>query len=226
MSREVLLVPSAVGLLTTLAFLSGCGKPRPTQPAVLDDFERDPTRSCAYLPGFRGPQLGYGVFYDAAVVEVTRTVVTEADQALRVRYELPALCDGGDWLSIRCEFDSLMDLSGYTALKFDLKVETLAEAKLRMTLADAVSASQRNSDELWWFDLTTDALGDSSGQWRTMTVPLREFYLSHGTGTRHNDGRFDRSKITAYEINVISENGKHPRGIFLVNSLAAPLDSE
>jgi len=189
------------------------------QPIVIDDFDKDPKSFSPQFPNFRFRSLGYSIFFERATVELTRVVMSDDDQALRIKYNLPSLHEWGNWLSIRREFDSLMDLTGYSGFKLDIKVEIPSDAKLRITLADAVVVEGAVRDELWWFDFEDNVLGSDTNQWRTLTIPFEKFYQSYGDGTRFNDGKLDLSKITAYEINIVSIKQAHPKGKVLVNSL-------
>jgi len=191
------------------------------QPIVIDGFDKNHSPYLALLHSPRFVSLGYGIYFDDAEVNLSRVAVGKSDSALHIEYELPPLHDWGNWLSIRCEFDSVLNLTGYEGLRLDLKVEVPSDARLRVTLADVVDINRRGRDEIWWFDFKGDVLKGSKDQWQTLTLPFKDFYESYGAGTRHNDRNFDFSKMAAYEINIVSEGRAHPKGAVVVNSLLA-----
>jgi hypothetical protein len=190
-------------------------------PLVLDDFYEDPSWHPDWFPKLRSVVMGYGVYYDSAEASLSRVAVGKDVYALRIEYDVPPLHDWGNWLSIRREFDSVLDLSDCKALRLGVRVRVPSDAKLRITLADVVDLDNRRKDEMWWFDFGEGVLSRAEGEWQTLTVPLKRFYKSYGEGTRHNDGKLDLSKITAYEINIVSKSGTHPAGTFDVKSLVA-----
>ena len=115
----------------------------------------------------------------------------------------------------------MLNLKGYAGLEISLKVVKPSNAHLRITLSDAVSpktGEKYGPDEMWWFDCDAHVLKTNQGC-ITIRAPFNSFYLSHGAGTRHNDRIFDLSKIIAYEINLVSRQNEHPKGIIFVKSL-------
>ena len=199
--------------------------PVKAQPALsLDDFNQRPNRSYSgYAPGPGAVQEGYGVYYEMARARLSRVQVISANatnQALRIQYELPPYFPWGNWLSIRREFESPLDLSQYRGLEMNLKVEAPSEARLRITLSDIENLGE-HEDEMWWFDFDPGLLKNGTRQWITLRAPFEGFYLSWGGGTRQNDGKRNLSKIVAFEINLISPSQEHPKGTILVDFLHA-----
>lgn len=189
------------------------------QNIFIDDFDKSPNDSYAWLHRPRYVSHGYGIYYANAGVKLSRVAVSDADSALRIEYEIPPLYDWGNWLSIRCEFDSVLNLQDFHGLKLDIKVEEPSNGNLRVTLSDVVNINKRGVDELWWFDFKSEVLAGPIDQWQTLTLPFKNFYESYGAGTRHNDSKLDLSKIVAYEINIVSEGRTHIKGTIVVNSL-------
>lgn len=201
--------------------------PTPSQQVKMIDSFDQKTPKIEYLP-YRGEtvinQEGYGIYWDKADVQLSRVTLREADKALRIQYDLPPFYPWGNWLSIRKEFKSSLDLNGYTGLELDVNVEIPSNALLRITLADVEKlkdAGKHGADELFWLDFDPGVLGNGTKKWGTLRAPFKDFYLSYGDGVRHNDGQIDLSKIVAYEINIVSKSGEHPKGVILVNSLRA-----
>lgn len=162
----------------------------------------------------------YDIYYKNAVVKLSRYPLGENDNALKIQYELPPHFDWGNWLSIRKEFDTIIDIGNCTGLEFEMKVMVPSSAKLRLTLSDIISPKDINSgrDELWWFDFEDDLLNEAKG-WNTVRAPFENFKISYGDGTRHNDYKMDFSKTIAFEINLTSNANEHPKGIILLKSL-------
>ena len=166
---------------------------------------------------------GYRVYFENAEVSLSREKTDDGKKALRIQFALPPHFSWGNWLSIRKEFKQLLNLKDYAGLEISLKVVKPSDARLRITLSDAVSyksGEKYGSDEMWWFDCDAQVLRANPG-WITIRAPFKSFYLSLGAGARHNDRIFDLSKIIAYEINLISRPNEHPEGIILVNSIRA-----
>jgi hypothetical protein len=201
--------------------------PTPSQQVKMIDAFDQKTPKMEYLP-YRGEtvinQEGYGIYWDKADVQLSRVTLREADKALRIQYDLPPFYPWGNWASIRKEFKSPMDLSDYTGLELDVKVEIPSNAILRITLADVENlkdAGKHGADELWWFDFDPGVLKNATKKWVTIRAPFKDFYLSWGDGTRRNNGQKDLSMIVGYEVNIVSKNSEYPRGSILVNSLRA-----
>lgn len=155
-----------------------------------------------------------------AVAKLSRIRIGENDIALKIQYELPPNFTWGNWLSIRKEFENIIDIGNCNGIEFDLKVVVPSSAKLRLTLSDIVSSKDINSDrdEMWWFDCEDDLI-DETKDWITIHAPFENFKISYGAGTRHNDYKMDFSKTIAFEINLTSNANEHPKGVILVKSL-------
>lgn len=194
---------------------------------VIDNFDENPLGiNCSPSHGETAiNSLGYCIYFEKADVTLNRLQPKDdPDKALRIQYDLPLLYDWGNWLSIRNEFDSTLDLSNYSGLQLNIKVVAASNAKLRITLADLASVDdvgKKGKDELWWFDVKSQILKGTKNQWQTLTIPFSGFYESWGAGTRHNDFKLDLSKIIAYEFNIISPAGEQCKGTIEVNSLVA-----
>ena len=187
---------------------------------VVDDFQNENQR---YIRA-HGPNRvssGFALHFDRVDVKLTVENLNRTEKVLRIDYDIPPLHDWGNWLSIRREFDDLVDLRNCKNLVIRLKVDSPSNAKLRISLSDVVDPKDRKRDELWWYDGASDQLSDRSGDWVTLTVPLAKFYESYGDGTRHNDSRLDLSKISGYEINIIAERDEHPQGVILLGPIVA-----
>lgn len=193
---------------------------------TIDDFE-DHGTAVQYHPFADETvttQAGYGLYFKHASGTVSRVTMAEMGKALHIQYALPPYFTWGNWVSIRKEFPTPLDLSGYQGIKIDVKILTPSNARLRFTLSDVAmlaDAPIHGKDEMWWFDVPRDEVLKAQQQWVTLQVPFRAFYRAYGEGTRHNDGRLDVSKIVAYELNVISAAGESPQGAFLVKGLRA-----
>ena len=201
--------------------------PTPSQQVKMIDAFDQKTPKMEYLP-YRGEtvinQEGYGIYWDKADVQLSRVTLRETDKALRIQYDLPPFYPWGNWGSIRKEFKSPLDLSKYTGLELYIKVEIPSNAQLRITLADVQNlkdAEKHGADELWWIDFDPGVLKNATQKWVTLRAPFKDFYKSWGDGTRHNNGQKDLSMIVAYEINLVSPSGEHPKGVIWVNSLHA-----
>lgn len=156
-------------------------------------------------------------FGDKAVVKRSQVSLEDGSQGLKIEYALPLAYDWGNWLSIRCETDTLTDLSAYAGLSLRLRIEEPADAKLRLSLADV---DIEGHDELWWCD-HEGVLNSTPGEWQTVDCPFAKFYVSSGEGTRQNDYNLDLTRIGAYELNIISAAGTHPAGVIVADSLVA-----
>ena len=168
--------------------------------------------------------LGYGIYFRKADAQLSIVPVSETDKALRIQYELPPFFSWGNWLSIRKEFKSPLDLRDYRGLALELKVEVPSDAMLRMTLSDVETrkdAEKHGADELWWYDFDTATLKHTTQKWVTLRAPFQDFSLSYGDSVRHNDGQLDLSKIVGYELNIVSSRNEHPKGSLLIDSLRA-----
>ncbi|HOY30367.1 MAG TPA: hypothetical protein PKW80_00670 [Bacteroidales bacterium] len=68
-------------------------------------------------------------------------------------------------------------------------------------------------------DCDKKILADNNGEWIRIQIPFDDFELSYGQGSRYSDGALNLKNIAAYEINLVSDAGKNPKGMFLVDSL-------
>jgi hypothetical protein len=166
-------------------------------------------------------QLGYGVYFKDAVVQLSRHTGKETQGILKLHYELSSDPPWSNWLSIRKEFINVMDATECKGLKFTIKVVKPTNAILRVTFCDAGENRDLNihgADEMWWFDFKDVPL-NKKGKWQTLYAPFDKFTLSYGIASRIHDGKMDISKFVAYEINIISEEGKYAKGDILIESL-------
>lgn len=187
------------------------------------DLERQPFRRVQ--SNFRNEKMkneeGYGVYYDDAIVKLSRPANKNKIDFLQIQYDLPPLFDWGNWASVRREFESVSDMNACKGIELELRVVVPSNAKLRITLSDVASPkdiNKRGLDELWWFDLDDKLLAQKKG-WIAVHAPFNKFYESYGAGTRQNDHRLDLSNIVAYEINLVSKGGFHPKGIISLKSV-------
>lgn len=124
-------------------------------------------------------------------------------------------------MSVRREFQSPMNLENYKGLEVNLRVEVPApDAFLRITLSD-LTDDHKGGDEMWWFDCNKNLLKSKTPKWTQIRLPFNGFFRSSGEGTRHNDYKMNLKKIIAYEINLVSNAGKHVEGVILLDSLHA-----
>lgn len=156
-------------------------------------------------------------FGDKAVIKRSQVSLEDGSQGLKIEYALPSALPWGNWLSIRCETDTLTDLSAYAGLSLRLRIEEPTDAMLRLTLVDV---DAEGYDELWWCDHKS-ALNSAPGEWQAVDCPFAKFKVSEGEGTRQNDYNLDLTRIGAYELNIISTAGTHPAGVIVADSLVA-----
>lgn len=155
---------------------------------------------------------GYGLYYDSAIVELSKNL--DNTDILQIHYELLPHFDWGNWLSIRREFENVMDFSNCKGFQLKIKIDNPSDAKLRLTFFDIENDEDINkhgAGEMWWFDFD-DGILNEQGSWIMLLAPFNEFEISYGEGSRHNDYKLDISKSIAFEINVISKKGKHSKG--------------
>ncbi|MEM9276725.1 MAG: CIA30 family protein [Cyanobacteria bacterium P01_F01_bin.143] len=148
--------------------------------------------------------------------------VNENKATTRIEYELPPFFPWGNWLSVRRQLKSTLDLSGCDGLELQIKVEKSAQATtlLRLTLSDLsnpVDIGKHGADETWWFDFEDDVLTQANS-WQTIKAPFNKFTPSYGEGNRKNNYEKDLDKIIGTEINLISQSGEHPKGTILIKS--------
>jgi hypothetical protein len=166
-------------------------------------------------------ESGYGIYFVKAHATLDRKILENGIDILKISYGLPPHFNWGNWLSIRKEFVPVLDFSDCTGIEFDLKVLEPSSAKLRLTVLDVGETNAENnrgSDEMWWHDFDIGLL-NKSGEWILVRAPFENFRLSYGQGTRHNDGKFDTSRIIGYEINLVSSQNDHPVGIIKIGSI-------
>lgn len=192
----------------------------PASPAcgMTGGLDNLPARTLApFLGGPPAMQMeNYGIFFEQATGKITR-----ADQsgALLFEYDVPPAQSWGNWLSFRREFSQKVDLTGCTGVEVEIRNERPSDAQLRLTLCDVTSPAD-SSDEMWWFDFPRGSLS-RTGEVLTLRAPFRRFEISSGSGTRQNDGKLDLTRITAYEINVLSAPGERPNGAFVLQAIRA-----
>jgi hypothetical protein len=170
---------------------------------------------------FQKREEGFDIYYAHADVQLSWANDDKLNNKndLRIKFELPPAFNFGNWLSIRKDLQTVVNLVGYTGIMVRLKVEALKPGVfLRITIAD-IADIQSSDDELWWFDIDQSYLGKSRGKWTEIRIPFNKFYISWGDGSRQNNGIFDLDKIVAYEFNFVSEPKKHPSGTLLVESV-------
>lgn len=193
---------------------------------LIDDFKHPPMQSyVGYAPPPVAVQEGYSLYYATAHIQLTRVqavspAAANAANTLQLQYTLPPSFAWGNWLSLRRELLSPLDLSTYEGVELTFKVTSPSNALLRITLSDLDEGS-KSSDEMWWFDCPPETLNNVTTSWQKMRIPFREFSLSWGAGTRQNDRRWNASRIVAYEVNVLSPPNTQPQGAILLESLQA-----
>lgn len=193
---------------------------------LIDDFKHPPMQSyVGYAPPPVAIQEGYGLYYATAHIQLARVQVlspaaAHAANTLQLQYTLPPSFAWGNWLSLRREFASPLDLSTYEGVELTFRVASPSKALLRITLSDLDERSE-TSDEMWWFDFPAETLNNATTSWQKIRIPFRAFYLSWGAGTRQNDRRWNASRIVAYEVNVLSPPDEQPQGAMLLESLQA-----
>jgi len=187
---------------------------------LIDNFDQElPTSGHSRFAGTASSsQKGYGIYYAEAKVKLSHVSFDSRDKGLKVDFKLPPYFSWGNWLTIRREFGSPINLSKYNGLKMNLYVMKPCDAKFRMTLCDLNKSG--NSDEMWWHDFEENILS-KKGKWIKLKAPFDKFKISHGGGTRHNDNKLDLSRVVGYEINVISSSKDDVSGIFVVDKLSA-----
>ena len=124
-------------------------------------------------------------------------------------------------MSIRKEFENVLDMSQCQGIEFDFSVDVSSNARLRMTITDVVDSADINNhgaDEMWWFDFRSGVLRDSKN-WITLQVPFENFRSCYGEGCRVNDRKLDLSKIIAFEFNIVSNSKNLQRGTFLIRDV-------
>jgi len=180
------------------------------------------------------PDGELGVYYDGgAKVKLSRVLISKPDEerrdsALRIIWELLPLYRWGNWLSMRKNLASILDLRQYEGIKFDVLVEgpSVNDVILRFTIADIAKKNhlgKKGEDELFWFDCPIRVLNTKSN-WFTVVAPFERFKLSFGDGTRQNNYKLESDKIVAWELNIVSEGRKRCAGSILINNIRAYKD--
>jgi hypothetical protein len=193
---------------------------------LIDDFKQPPMQSyVGYAPPPVEVQEGYGLYYETAHIQLTRVqalspAAANAARTLQLQYTLPPAFAWGNWLSLRREFALPLDLSAYEGVELTFKVASPSNALLRITLSDLEEGS-KSGDEMWWFDCPPETLKNATTSWQTIRIPFRKFSLSWGAGTRHNDRRWNASRVVAYEVNILSPPREQPQGAIVLESLQA-----
>lgn len=94
---------------------------RAQQNLSIDEFNDPSVKSYSgYASNPVYVQEGYNVYYERAKVRIYRIKVTPSDntnKALQIQYELPTYFSWGNWLSIRREFKTPLNLSEYRGLE-------------------------------------------------------------------------------------------------------------
>ena len=197
-----------------------------SQTLILDSFDIISTTESEKFPDYRFTQEGYDIYYKNANVKLSRVTICprNGNKALRIAYQLPPEYSWGNWLTIRYQFKSPIDLTMYQGLELKIKVERPSpDVILRITLSDLVDNNIKK-DELWWFDFASNLLGERTKKWTSIRIPFSKAKLSYGEGARHNDSKLNLKKISAYEINFISTSREKVQGTILVDSLLAYLE--
>lgn len=220
-----------------LTFLVGCGS-KEVEPGtdsnskeakehetfILDSFDNVSTTESEKFPNYVLTQEGYDIYYENAKAQLSRIPINPqnpTDKALRITYQLSREFSWGNWLSIRHQLKSPVDLTGYKGLELNLKVEIPSpNVILRITLVDLMDNNEK-IDELWWFDCEPGLLTGKIKNWIKIRIPFDDARLSYGGGSRHNDSKLNLKKIFAYEINLILEAGEKVGSSILLNSLCA-----
>lgn len=217
----MLMTPYLLRIALSLAFVAFTAL---QAQSTIDAFDAPHTYSGKKFGGYQSTQLGYVIYASGAQVQLKFLAATPGDtinKALQLSFSLPPATVGANWLSVRREFETPLNLEGYSGVEFKLKVELPARnTLLRITLAD----TRGGQDELWWFDCEPGTIETKTVNWITIRVPFERFYLSYGAGTRHNDGVFDIRNIIAYEINLVSTAVTNASGVILMDSLQTFID--
>lgn len=215
---DLLITPCLVLFIISATVCSG-QQGQGVNSITVDSFNSSPASLFTNLHNPQYVSEGYGIYFANARLVLSRINIKESDNALQIEYNIPEYYDWGNWSSVRCELDPVLNLSDYQRLKLNIKVLEPSNAILRISICDVANINQRGNDELWWFDFKSNVLSNKSDKWQTLILPFKDFYESYGAGTRHNDSRLDLTKIVAYEINIISKAETHPKGKFLLDLL-------
>lgn len=198
---------------------------------VLDDFSirnESPVNCTPFGDEKAEPLLSYCVYSVNAQTLLDHVDLNDGNQALKVDYNLPShpTPGWGNWVSIRREVDSLINLSGFSGVTLHLRVEQSANTLLRITLVDIEQGQEvgiKGGDELWWCNLE-NVMDNSTGEWQTITCPFEDFV--QGAVGRNNDLMLDLERIIGYEFTIVSESGTNPNGIVELDSFTAYGDTQ
>lgn len=194
------------------------------QTFIIDNFDKEPTHVGQKYPNYLGRQNGYDIYSVKADVQLSHIPNNPKDsteKSLLIKFGLPPALSWGNWISIRSEFKSLLNLEEYSTLKLNIMIlEPAPGAFLRITLSDMTN-KKKYGDEKWWVDSDLNLLRNKTTYWTTFNIPFNYFYISYGIGTRHNDFNKSLKRIIAYEINLVTESMNYPKGVILVDSLRA-----
>lgn len=194
------------------------------QTVTVDNFDKEPPNVGKKYPRYAGTQRGYDIYCEKAGIQLSFVKISPRDsshKALRMAFDLPPALYWGNWASVRREFQPPMNLATYKGLLLNLRVDvSTPDAVLRISLAD-LTDDMKGGDELWWFDCDKNLLNRKTPQWIQLRIPFADFSPAYGIGTRFNDGKKNLKKIIAYEISLISDSGKHSKGVILLDSLRA-----
>jgi hypothetical protein len=149
------------------------------QTLMIDNFEKEPTNVGKKYPKYVGTQEGYDIYYEKADVRLSRVQVNPKDtndKALRADFNLPPAFSWGNWLSVRREFQSPMNLQSYKGLELKVKVDVPSpEAFLRIALSD-LTDDNKGGDEMWWFDCDKNLLKTKTAKWNQIRLPFNRFF--------------------------------------------------
>lgn len=152
---------------------------------------------------------GYGIYYDKAEVQMNWEKDENMNKVMKIKYKIPYLKKWGNWFSIVREFDSVKNFENHSGIRLVFKNQSSSSVKIRLTIRDLLSNKRKEQkDEMWWMDNFENYIIDDSEDWITIHAPFNKFYLSKGMGTRQNDKKLNLSRISAYEISLISTSTK------------------
>lgn len=195
-----------------------------SQTLVVDNFNKKPVHVGAQHLHYVNTQEGYDVYYVKADLKLSRVPIRAEntnDKVLQLVFAIPPAFSWGNWLSVRREFQSPLNLVDYKGLTLDVRVDVPSPgAHLRITLSD-LTDDPNEGDEMWWFDCDSTSLGEKTQGWVQIYVPFDRFRIAYGEGTRHNDRKMNPAKVIAYEINLLSSPGDSLSGTILLDYIRA-----
>ena len=206
--------------LTFLFFIAGIDCSLQSQTLIIDNFNKEPVNFGKKYPSYVNTQEGYDIYYVDGNVQVSRVPIDSnntKDKILRVNFTIPPQ----EWLSIKREFHSPINLSDYKGLIFNLLVDSPSPSTvLRVTISDLTN-NKKQGDEMWWGDCDKKLLVDETAGWIQVKVPFNKFKISWGAGTRQNDYKLNLRKIISYEINLLSESANKQKGEIYLDYIRA-----